>query len=60
MKKYFLTNAEFDVLNHISSKARMDWFYLFSDPKVDKDAYWLEQLASGNVIITTGNKLTVQ
>ena len=29
MKKYFLTNAEFDVLNHISSEARMDWFYIY-------------------------------
>ena len=29
MKKYFLTNAEFDVLNHISSEARMDWFHIY-------------------------------
>lgn len=29
MKKYFLTDAEFDVLNHISSEAKMDWFYIY-------------------------------
>ena len=32
MKKYFLTNAEFDVLNHISSEARMNWFYIYDKP----------------------------
>ena len=36
-----------------------DWFYLFSDPKVDKDAYWLEPLVSGDVVITKGNKIKV-
>lgn len=29
MKKYFLTNEEFNVLNRISSKAKMDWFYIY-------------------------------
>ena len=29
MKKYFLTNAEFDVLNHIASEAKYDWFYIY-------------------------------
>ena len=29
MEKYFLTNTEFNVLNHISSQAKMDWFYIY-------------------------------
>ena len=29
MKKYYLTNEEFNVLNHISSEANYNWFYIY-------------------------------
>lgn len=29
MKKYYLTNEEFNVLNHIASEAKYDWFYIY-------------------------------
>lgn len=29
MKKYYLSNEEFNVLNRVASEAKYDWFYIY-------------------------------